>query len=342
MPHAEPQRTSTPVPVLPLAAVQAARERLAPVVPRSPMLRLPPGDAPARAEAPPGDDLEIFLKLENLQPIGSFKLRGAGNAMLQLPAARLSRGVWTASAGNMAQGVAWMARRLGVPCTAVVPDSAPAAKLRAVEDMGARLLRLSYAEWWRCIEEHECDSVDGTLVHPVSDPEVVAGNGTIGLEILDDLADVDAIVIPWGGGGLSVGIASAIRALRPQTRIYACEVQTAAPLAAALAAGAPRTIERTPSFVDGIGSASVLPELWPAACRLLDGSIVVSLAAVCDAIRMLAERCRIIAEGAGAAAVAAALSGDAGRGRIVCIVSGGNIDRAVLSPILRGEMPLLP
>ena len=352
MPTLEPQRPA----LAPIAIeeVRAARARLAGIVPRTPLVRLffdaqdrdeMTTASPAAATVgwePAGFPAEIHLKLENLQPIGSFKLRGAGNAMQQLPRSQLQAGVWTASAGNMAQGVAWTARRLGVPCTTVVPDTAPRTKLAAIERLGGRIVPLPFDDWWSCIRDSACAQVSGTLVHPVNDPAVVAGNGTIGLEILDDLADVDTVVIPYGGGGLSIGIASAIRALKPDTRIYACEVETASPLAAAFAAGAPRDVERIASFVDGIGSNRVLQEMWPEAQRLLDGSLVVSLAEVCDAIRFLAERCRVIAEGAGAAAVAAAMTGRAGRGKVVCVVSGGNIDKAVLSPILRGEMPPAP
>jgi len=286
-----------------------------------------------------GAPAEIYLKLENLQAIGSFKMRGAGNAMLLAGRDALAQGVYTASAGNMAQGVAWYARRMGVPCSVVVPDHAPDAKLAAIRRLGAAIVKVPFAEWMNVLKVRRYAGLSGHFVHPVSDAAVMAGNGTIGLEILEDLPDVDAVVIPFGGGGLSTGIASAVRALRPQTRLFAGEVETAAPFAAALAAGAPREITYTPSFVDGIGAPFVLPEMWPRLARLLDGSLVMTLADVAAAIRLLVERNHIVAEGAGATPVAAALAGKAGGGKVVCVVSGGNIDPAKLSRILAGELP---
>ncbi len=312
-----------------LADIEAAALRVRGHALRTPLLRLQAEDAPA----------EIWLKLENLQPIGSFKIRGASNALLQAPAERLARGVYTASAGNMAQGVGWMARALGVPFSVVVPDHAPETKLAAIRRLGGRIIPLPFADWWRVIEEHQLAGQDGFFVHPVSDAAVMAGNGTIGLELHNALADIDAVVVPYGGGGLSCGIAAALRVLSPRTRVYAAEVDTAAALRGALHAGGPSPVAYTPSFVDGIGSRSVLPEMWPLAKELLSGSVVVSLEQIAAAIRLLAERHRVIAEGAGAAAVAAVLSGQAGSGRIVCIVSGGNIDSARLSAILAGSMP---
>lgn len=318
-----------PLEPAPLAQIQAARARLAGIVPRPPLVRLNVDDAPA----------EIFLKLETLQPIGSFKVRGAGNAMLLAGAERLAAGVYTASAGNMAQGVAWHARRLGVACSAVVPDHAPQAKLLPITRLGASIVKVPFAQWMEVLRRHRYEGLQGHFIHPVSDPAVIAGNGTIGLEILEDLPEVDAIVVPFGGGGLSCGIASAVRAVKPGVRVLACEVETAAPLRAALAAGTPQNISYTPSFVDGIGSPFVLPEMWPMARRLLAGSLVVSLAEVAAAIRLLVDRNHVVAEGAGGAAIAAALAGRAGTGRIACIVSGGNIDAAKLAVILEGRVP---
>jgi threonine dehydratase len=321
---------------IPLDAIRAAQKRIAGVALRTPLLRFDAADRVPQSKPP----TEIHLKLENLQPLGSFKVRGAGNAMRAVELEQLAAGVWTPSAGNMAQGVAWNAQLLGVRSTAVVPEHVPRTKLAALERLGARVLRVPFETWWHSITSHEFADAPGVLVHPVSDPHVIAGNGTIGLEILDDLPDVETLLVPYGGGGLSVGIASAIRALRPHTRVYACEVETAAPLAAAFAAGAPQEIMYTPSFVDGIGGRAVLHEMWPAARALLAGSIVVSLAEVCTAIRLLVERSHVVAEGAGAAAVAAALSGRAGSGRMACVVSGGNIDNTLLTTILRGEIPV--
>ena len=313
--------------MLNLEAIRAARQRIAGSVLRTPLVRL-------NVEAAG----EIHLKLENLQPIGSFKLRGAGSAIGLASPEQLAQGVYTASAGNMAQGVAWHARRLGIPCTVVVPDHAPQTKLAAIERLGARSIKVPFDEWWQVIVTHRYPGLEGLFVHPVSDPAVMAGNGTIGLEILEDLPDVDAILIPYGGGGLSCGIATAARALKPDVKVFACEVETSAAFAAALAAGKPTKIDYKASFVDGIGSSAVLEEMWPLARRLLDGSLVSTLAEVAEAIRTLADRQRVIAEGAGAAPVAAALAGRAPGRKIVCVVSGGNIDFEKLARIFKREL----
>jgi threonine dehydratase len=314
---------------IPLDEIVAARDRIAGVAIRTPALALD-SDGPD----------QVYLKLENLQPIGSFKLRGAGNAIaLADPAALAQRGVYTASAGNMAQGVAWTARRLGIECAVVVPEHAPQAKIVAVERLGARIIRVSFDEWWQVLIDHGYSGLDGVFIHPVSDPEVVAGNGTIGLELVEQVPEMAAVVVPYGGGGLSCGIALAVKALRPDVRVYAAEVETAAPFAASLAAGHPVSVDYQASWVDGIGGRSVLPEIWGLASALLDGSIVVSLSSVANAVRQLATRSRVIAEGAGAASVAAALSGEAGPGPVVAVVSGGGIDAAVLATILEGETP---
>ncbi|MBA3868474.1 MAG: threonine/serine dehydratase [Anaerolineae bacterium] len=311
-----------------LADIQAARERIAGSAIRTPLIRLNVDNIPA----------EIYLKLENLQPIGSFKLRGAANAIGLATSEQLAKGVYTCSAGNMAQGVAWTARRLGISCTAVVPDHAPETKLAAIKRLGGEIIKVPFDEWWNVMVTHHYEGLEGLFVHPVSDPAVMAGNGTIGLEILEDLPDVDTIIIPYGGGGLSCGVATAVRALKQNILIYASEVETSAAFASALEAGEKTTINYQASFMDGIGSASVLDDMWPLAKMLLDGSLVVSLAEVAEAIRLLAERNRVIAEGAGATPVAAALSGKAGAGKVVCIVSGGNIDFEKLTKIFKHEM----
>lgn len=309
--------------------IRAAQQRIAGAAIRTPLVPLNLDDAPAT----------IYLKLENLQPIGSFKLRGGCNAIALATDEELAGGVVTASAGNWAQGLAWNARRRGVACHIVVPDHAPAAKTDAIARLGAQVVRVPFDEWWRAIVNHRVEGIEGRFVHPVSEPAVVAGNGTVGLEILEDLPEVDAVVVPFGGGGLSCGIASAFRGLGRDIPVFAAEVDTAAPLAASLAAGAPRAVDRRPSFVDGIGGGSVLEEMWPLARDLLAGSIVTSVDAAADAVRLLALRNHVIAEGAGAASVAAGLSGQAGGGNVVCVISGGNIDPDVLATILRGETP---
>jgi threonine dehydratase len=311
-----------------LDEIRAAHARIAGEVLRTPLVQLGV-DGPA----------EIYLKLENLQPIGSFKLRGAASAMAQASDAELARGVFTASAGNMAQGVAWCARARGVPCGVVVPDTAPEAKLAAIGRLGGEIQKVPFAEWWDVLVTRQHPRFAGRLfIHPVSDPAVFAGNGTIGVEIAEVLVP-DAVIIPYGGGGLTTGIASALRALHPGVRIYAAEPDTAASLTASLAAGEPRDVAYAPSFVDGCGSRSLLAEIWPIVRGLVDGALAMPIADIAAAVRVLAERNRVVAEGAGALPVAAALSGRAGAGKIVCIVSGGNIDSAKLARILQGELP---
>ena len=314
--------------VIELREIEAARARIADVALRTPLVRL------HAAEVPPGT--EIYLKLEALQPIGSFKIRGATNAVRTAPDEARRAGLVTASAGNMAQGVAWAGRELGLPATIAVPDHAPQAKLDAIERLGGRVVKLPYDDWWQAIVTSRVDGVEGLFVHPVQDEAVMAGNGTIGLEIIDDLPDPDAVVIPYGGGGLTVGIASAVRALRPDVRVYTAEPATGAALAAAMAAGEPVEVEYTASFVDGSGSRRVLDSMWPRVQPLVDDAFAVPIADAAAAVRILAGRARVIAEGAGALALAAALAGRAGTGKVVCIVSGGNINLGKLSEILQG------
>lgn len=325
----QPPETSTDSKPVSLEEIRRARERIAEVCIRTPLVRWQVEESPA----------EIHLKLENLQPLGSFKLRGATSAMIKMPRHQLDRGVWTASAGNMALSVAWLARRMGFSCTAVMPQDAPAAKVNAVRKLGASVLQVPFVEYQDIQRDHRCDRVAGTLIHPFADSDVIAGNGTIALEILEDLPDVDAVVVPFGGGGLSCGIASAVRASRPGVKVYACEVENAAPLAASLAAGRPVTIDFSSSFVSGMGAPFVFPRMWPVARDLLDGSLVAPVEEIAASIRLLAERNRIIAEGAGAVAPAVALSGKVGGKKIVAIVSGGVIDTDTLLTIPGGEHP---
>ena len=306
-----------------VAQVQDARRAIAGAAIRTPLVRLNSSDAS-----------QIYLKLENLQPIGSFKVRGAANAIAHMTPAELERGVVTASAGNMAQGVAWRARELGIACTVIAPETAPKTKINAIERLGGRVIRVSFDEWWLAFEQRAYPGIDATFIHAFDDLNVMAGNGTIGLEILEDLPDVDAVVIPWGGGGLTCGIASVMRELKPMCKIYAAEVATAAPLAASWKAGSPQVIEPQRSFVDGVGGKSVFPRMFERARRLIDGSLVAGVQEVASALRLIAERNRVIAEGAGATPVACALGGRAGAGKVVCVVSGGNIDLAKLAEIL--------
>ncbi|MGQ0704114.1 MAG: threonine ammonia-lyase [Gemmatimonadales bacterium] len=309
-----------------------ARERIYDSAIRTPLIRLahPAEPSSRRAAEPP----ELWLKLETLQPVGSFKIRGARNAVGALDPNTLRRGVYTASAGNMALGLAWCAREQGIRFTAIVPDSAPRAKLGKLEELGARIVRVPYQRWWQVLQEHGFDGMEGTFIHPVANAAVIAGNATIGFEILEDLPPVDTVLVPFGGGGLSSGIASALRVIGCSARVIGCEVETATPLTAALNAGGPVPIERTPSFVDGIGGAGVLAEMWPLVRDLLAGAAVVSLDETKAAIRLLVERAHVVAEGAGAVPVAAALSGRVQGEVVCCVVSGGNIDVEVLTEIL--------
>jgi len=311
-----------------LQDIRDAQQRIAGKVNRTPLIRFYPDNFPG----------EIYLKLENLQPIGSFKLRGAYNAMNLADKSLLAEGVYTASAGNMAQGVAWNARAMNIPCTVIVPDHAPQTKLDAITRLGAKFIKIPFNDWWQVLVTRKFEGMKGLFVHPVSDPPVIAGNGTVGLEILEDCPDVDAVIVPYGGGGLISGIASAIKAIKPEVKIFASEVETAAPLAPSLAAGHPVKVEYIPSFVDGMGSGGILEEMWPLVSKLVNGSIVLSLKQIADTIKLLMERNRVIAEGAGGSSPAAALTGKAGTGKIVCVISGGNIDAEKLIKILSGTM----
>lgn len=306
------------------AEIKNARERIAGVAIRSPLVPL---HAPSASRA-------VYLKLENLQPTGSFKVRGATNLIAQLDDSALREGLFTASAGNMGKAVAWSARRLGVPCTVVVPDTAPSNKAEAVQHLGGTVVRVSFDRWWQVFTERRFEGVRGTFVHPFEDQRVIDGNGTIGIEVLEDLPDVDVVLVPWGGGGLACGIATAIRGTRSTCRILACEVSAAAPLGASLAAGHPVETPYERSFVDGIGSKTVMPGMLERARELLDGVMVASVEECAAAVASLFRDNRVVAEGAGACAVAVARSGRAGAGRIACIVSGGNIDASTLSDIL--------
>jgi threonine dehydratase len=275
-----------------------------------------------------------------LQPIGSFKLRGAANAVLSAPREALAEGLVTTSTGNMAQGVAWMARELGVPATIVVPHNASMSKLAAVERLGGRIERRTWDEWWTAMEAGRMDGVDGYFVHPVRDDPVIAGNGTIGLELVEDLDSFDAVLIPWGGGGLTTGIASAVKAIRPETNVYVCEPETGAPVTAAFANGrTPTKIEYAASWIDGAGSGALLPEMWAHAEPLVTDAFSITLEDAAAGVRTLAERGRVVGEGAAGLPVAAALAGLGGAGRVVCIVSGGNIDPSRLAAILDGRVP---
>jgi len=306
--------------VIPLEEIRRARERIGDDVLRTPLVPL-------------GTDDRILLKLECLHPIGSFKLRGAYSAVRAASTAELAEGVVTASAGNMAQGLAWVARESGVPARVIVPAEAPRAKLDKIEALGAEIVPVTHEEWWQAMVDRGREGVGGLFVAPAAEEAVMAGNGTIGLEIAEDAPEFDTVIVPWGGGGLTTGIASALKALRPEVRVVTAEPETGAPLAAAFAAGEPREIEFTPSWVDGAGGRALLPGMWERVQGLVDEAVAVSLEDAAEAVRLLAARAHVVAEGAGALALAAALRRD---DRCVCIVSGGNIDPDVLSRLLAG------
>jgi threonine dehydratase len=308
-----------------LAEIQEARRRIASTVVRTPLVRL---------ELGPGYP-DIRLKLENLQPINAYKLRGAANAVAMLPDSERQRGVWTISAGNAGQGVAYAARQAGVPCTVVAIETAPAAKMERMKALGAKLVPVPYEVAWKALDERSFAGVEGTFVHPFDDHNFIAGHGTMGLEILEDAPDTVAVIASIGGGGLITGVSSAIKALKPEVRMWGAEPETAAPVARSFAMGAPQTFpDWKASFVDGAGGQSVFPRMWQRMKPLVEGSVVVSLEQTRQAMRLLAEKARVIAEGAGALSLAAALTGKAGQGPLVAIVSGGNIDLAKFCEIL--------
>ena len=313
---------------IPLHEIQAAARAVYDLVVRTPLIRLELPDAPGHRPS-----TEIFLKLETLQPIGSFKIRGAHNAVRQLSDEERRDGVWTVSAGNAGQGVALAARHAGIPCSVMVIDTAPRTKVDAIRRLGATIVPASYDECWRTVESHASPRMRGRFVHPFDDDQFIAGNATLGLEILEDLPHVDAIVGAIGGGGLLSGVASAVKALKPDTRIIAAEPETAAPFATSLQNGcASRFTEWRASFVDGAGGKSVLATMWPLLSRLVDTSIVVPLSDAAAAMRLVADRCHVVSEGAAGCAVAAALTGRV-RGTVVAIVSGGNIDLSTFAEL---------
>jgi len=311
--------TLPPVRPISLADIEAARTRIAGTILRTPLVRL---------ELGPGFP-DIRLKLENLQPINAYKLRGAANAVALLSDAEREKGVWTISAGNAGQGVAYAARKAGVPCKVVVIETAPQAKLERMRALGAELVMVPFDVAWKALEEHAFEGMDGTLVHPFDDHDFIAGHGSMGLEILEDAPDVAAVIGAVGGGGLLAGVGSAIKALKPSVKVFGVEPETAAPFSVSFAAGGPRDFPAwEASFVDGAGGRSVIPRMWQRMRPVVDGALVVSLDQTRQAMRLMAEKARVIAEGAGALALAAALTGEAGDGPIVAIVSGGNLDLA--------------
>jgi threonine dehydratase len=309
--------TLDPVRPIKLDEIKDARQRIAQTIVRTPLIRLELGP----------DFPDIRLKLENLQPINAYKLRGAANAVAMLSESERKRGVWTISAGNAGQGVAYAARQAGVPCTVVVIETAPESKIGRMRALGAKLLPVSYDVAWKALDDRAFPGAEGTFVHPFDDDNFIAGHGTMGLEILEDAPDTSAIIASIGGGGLITGVASATKAIKPEIKIFGAEPETAAPAALSFEKGSPQVFKNwKASFVDGAGGQSVFPRMWERMKPLVDDYIVVTLEETKKAMRMMAEKARVISEGAGALPLAAALTGKAGKGPIVAIVSGGNID----------------
>jgi len=319
--------THSPVRPIALDEIKDARERIAKTILRTPLIRLELGP----------DFPDIRLKLENLQPINAYKLRGAANAVAMLSEEERSRGVWTISAGNAGQGVAYAARQAGVPCAVVAIETAPKAKLERMRALGAKLFLVSYDVAWKTLDERAFPGVEGTFVHPFDDDNFIAGHGTMGLEILEDVPDTKAVITAIGGGGLITGVASALKALKPEIKIFGAEPETAAPAALSFEKGSPQVFENwKASFVDGAGGQSMFPRMWERMKPVVDDYIVVTLDETKKAMRLMAEKARVISEGAGALSVAAALTGKAGKGPIVAVVSGGNIDLAKFSELIAG------
>jgi threonine dehydratase len=312
-----PTTALAPVRLIKLTDIQEARKRIARTILRTPLVRL---------ELGPGYP-DIRLKLENLQPINAYKLRGAANAVAMLTESERKHGVWTISAGNAGQGVAYAAKQAGVPCSVVVLDTAPQSKIERMRALGAKLIPVPHEVAWKALEDHSFPGVEGTLVHPFDDHNFIAGHATMGLEILEDAPDTAAVIASIGGGGLIAGVGSAIKAVKPEIKVWGAEPETAAPFALSFAEKGPQVFKNwKASFVDGAGGRSVFPRMWERMKPVVDGAIVVSLEETRKAMRLMAEKARIISEGAGALPLAAALTGKAGNGPIVAIVSGGNLD----------------
>lgn len=312
-----------------LEEMQEAASRIRPVIVRTPLIRLQTMST----------QTEIYLKLENLQAIGSFKIRPAASAILNIDQSVIEEGVYTASSGNMAQGVAYAARELGVKATVLLPHNAASNKVAALERLGAQIQFMSDEEWWQVLLDHGHPDVKGVFIHPVANQDVLAGDATVGMEIFEDCPQVDTVLVPFGGGGLSVGVASALRALGSRAKVYGAESEHCATLQAAFEQDAPCATPVHPSFISGIGVGEVLDEMWPLIRELLSGAVVATQLEIAESIKLLLERNHILAEGAGASGVASALAGRAGKGSIVCVISGGNLNSDYLMDIMHGKLP---
>ena len=316
--------------LVPLELIREAQSAIQGTARRTPLIRLEV-DAPC----------DIYLKLENLQPVGAFKIRGATFGMTKRSDDELKDGVWTSSSGNMAYSLSYVSRRLSIPCTVLMPETATEAKVAAVERMGGKTLRVSYEDWWQSLIDRAYPGVTGEFFHGFDDENTIAANGTIGVEILEDLPDVDAVVVPYGGGGLACGVGSAFKQLGSEAKVLGAEYDAIAPLGAALRAGKPVDVAgKPPRFLGGVGGPNVVPAMWGRTLAAVDGSVEASIEEIAHAIYVLATEARVVSEGAGAVALACAMAGRAGPGKIVCVVSGGNIDPMDLASVLRGEVPV--
>ena len=314
-----------------LDEMHAAAERIKPYIVRTPLIKLNLENAPA----------EIYLKLENLQAIGSFKIRPASSAILNIEKSKLAAGVYTASSGNMAQGVAYAAKLVDVPATVLLPHNAASNKVEALKRLGANIRFMDQEHWWQVMADHHCPDTTGEFIHPVANQDVLAGDATIASEIIEDLPDVDTVVVPFGGGGLSVGIASGLKALASDARVLGAESNHCASLTKALQAKEPCDTPIQASFVSGIGVGKVLDEMWPLIQELIDDSIVATQEEIAQSIKILFERNKVVVEGAGASGLASTLAGRAGTGKIVCVISGGNLNSDYLVDILQGKLPAI-
>lgn len=313
----------------PLELIREAQDAIKGTARRTPLIRLEV-DAPC----------EIYLKLENLQPVGAFKIRGAAFGVAKRTPEQLEKGVWAASSGNMAYSLSYVSRQLSIPCTVLMPDTATDAKVAAVERMGGKAVRVSYEDWWQSLIDRDYPGVTGEFFHGFDDVNTIAANGTIGVEILEDLPDVDTVVVPFGGGGLACGVGSALKHLGSKAQVLGAEYDAVAPLGAALEAGEPVDVPgKPPKFLGGVGGPNVVASMWPRTLAAVDGAVEASIGEIAEAIYVLTTEARIVSEGAGAVALACATAGRAGSGKVVCVVSGGNIDPTDLATILRGEIP---
>jgi threonine dehydratase len=308
-----------------LDEVRSAAARIAGIAVRTPLLGLKTH----------GGTPDIFLKPEVLQPVGSFKIRGVGNWALNLGQEESMRGIATTSAGNTALALGHMGRVLGVPTRSHVPDSLHGSKRAAIEAYGVELAYLPMTDLMKYMFEERWRQEPFAYLNPWGDPLMIAGHGTIGLEIHDDLPDLASVFVPVGGGALIAGVASVLKSLKPSVRVYAVQAKVNSALAAAFEARGPKWIEWQDTIVEGASTPVITDEMYPMLRRLVDELVLVSEEEVMGAMRHLAWQSKLVTEGAGAAALAAALATPREeRGPSVCIVSGGSVDHALFARVI--------